>query len=349
MLEGASDIHLEPRDGSMVVRFRVDGYLYTRDLIPAELIPPITSRIKIMSGLDIAKSRVPQDGRVGFMIGNKNIDIRASTMPSMYGENVVLRILDKSRGVPSLSELGFSAEALITFKGVIRATKGLILATGPTGSGKTTTICSTINAIRREDKNVMTVEDPIEYIIEGIVQSQVSLKGGVTFADALRSVLRQDPDIIYIGEIRDSETAEIAVRAALTGHLVLSTLHTRDAIGTIARLRDMGIEAGLISDALTCSFAQRLVRKICVQCKGAGCDFCRNMGYKGRIGMYEVMHVNRDIRRLIANNASEDEIRDAARKLGMKSIYDDGLLKAQEGITTLEEVQKVITVDEIAK
>ncbi|OGP49705.1 MAG: hypothetical protein A2Y79_05305 [Deltaproteobacteria bacterium RBG_13_43_22] len=369
IMEGASDIHLEPKEDAMVVRFRIDGYLYIRDRISADLIPPITSRIKILSGLDISQRRVSQDGRMGLMVGTRNIDIRTSTMPSMFGENVVLRILDKSRGVPSLAELGFSEEDMITFKNVIKATKGIILATGPTGSGKTTTICSTISAVRREDKNIMTIEDPIEYRIEGIVQSQVNLKAGVTFAGALKSILRQDPDIIYVGEIRDLETAQISVRAALTGHLVLSTLHTNDAVGVITRLKDIGIETGLISDVLNCSFAQRLLRQLCPRCKkkyqpdedllqkmsipsdvsiykAVGCDFCAGIGYKGRVGIFEILVVNRDIRVLIEKNASEDEIREALQKQGVKTLYEDGLSKVLKGITTLEELEKVVIEDQ---
>lgn len=348
MLEGASDIHLEPKKDHMLVRFRIDGLLYNRDKLPSRLIAPITSRIKILSGLDISQKRLPQDGRVGIVIRDRSIDIRTSTLPSMYGENVVLRILDKSKGIPTLSELGFSIEDLVRFKKALKSSNGVILATGPTGSGKTTTICAAISSMRTEDKNIMTIENPIEYEIEGVVQSQIDVNAGITFANTFRAILRQDPDIIYVGEIRDLETAEIAVRASLTGHLVLSTLHTNDAVGAITRLRDIGIEAGLISDVLKCSFAQRLIRKICIQCKGTGCNFCSNIGYRGRVGVYEIMHVNRDIRLLIAKNASEDEIRDAARKFGMKSLYEDGLLKVQEGITTLEEVQKVITIDEIS-
>ncbi len=267
ILERASDIHLEPKRDSMVVRFRIDGFLYNRHRLPTRLIAPITSRIKVMSGLDISKRRIPQDGRMGLTIRDKSIDIRTSTFPSMYGENIVLRILDKTRGVPTLSELGFSDEDLNTFKKVIKATKGIILATGPTGSGKTTTIYSFINALNKEDKNIMTIEDPIEYEIEGIVQSNVDPKAGVTFATALRSILRQDPDIVYVGEIRNIETTEIAVRAALTGHLVLSTLHTNDAVGAITRLSDIGVETGLLGSVLNCSFAQRLVRRICPRCK----------------------------------------------------------------------------------
>jgi type II secretory ATPase GspE/PulE/Tfp pilus assembly ATPase PilB-like protein len=348
MLEGASDIHLEPKKDHLLVRLRIDGLLYNRDKLPSKLIAPITSRIKILSGLDISQRKVPQDGRVGIIIRDRLIDIRTSTIPSLYGENVVLRILDKSKGVPTLSGLGFSIEDLNRFKKVLKSSNGIILATGPTGSGKTTTICSAISSMSTEDKNIMTIENPIEYEIEGIVQSQIDINAGVTFANTLRALLRQDPDIIYVGEIRDLETAKIAVQAALTGHLVLSTLHTNDAIATVTRLRDIGIEPGLISDVLKCSFAQRLVRKICTQCKGTGCNFCGDIGFRGRVGIYEILHVNRDIRLLIANNASEDEIRDAARKFGMKSLYEDALLKVEEGITTLEEMQKVITMDEIS-
>lgn len=364
ILEDASDIHLEPKKDSMAVRFRIDGILYKRAQLPVRLIAPVTSRIKIMSGMDISKRRVPQDGRMGLIIRDKSIDIRASTLPTMHGENVVLRILDKSRGVPSLSELGFSEQDLITFNKVIKATRGIILATGPTGSGKTTTIYSAINTLTKEDKNIMTIEDPIEYEIEGTVQSQVNPKTGVTFANSLRSILRQDPDIIYVGEIRDIETAEIAVRAALTGHLVFSTLHTNDAVGTITRLRDIGVDAALIGSALNCSFAQRLVREICPRCikeyqpdksllkkfglpleikyyKGEGCEFCSGIGYRGRIGIFEMLVVTGGIRGLITRGASEDEILKVARAQGMKTLLEDGLLKATKGITTLDEIMRV--------
>ncbi|TSA57015.1 MAG: type II secretion system protein GspE [Planctomycetaceae bacterium] len=369
MLEGASDIHLEPKKASMIVRFRIDGFLYEREPLPFKLIPPITSRIKVMSGLDITKRRVPQDGRMGLIIRDRNIDVRTSTFPSMYGENVVLRLLDKTKGVPTLSELGFSDGDFNVFKKMIRATKGIILATGPTGSGKTTTIYSAVGELNKEDKNVMTIEDPIEYEIEGIVQGQVDHQAGIIFPSALRSILRQDPDIIYVGEIRDFETAEIVVRAALTGHLVLSTLHTNDAIGTIMRLRDIGIESGLMEAVLRCSFAQRLVRKICPRCikeyqpdesllvnlglpsgtrfyKGKGCGFCGGIGYRGRIGLFEILVINKDIRKLIADNASEEQIREAARAQGMQTLFQDGLKKVMEGITTIEEVKRVTEEEE---
>jgi len=365
MLEEASDIHLEPQRDSMAVRFRIDGFLYHRQELPLNMTAPITARIKIMSGLDISKKRIPQDGRMGLIIRDKNIDIRTSTFPSMHGENVVLRILDKSRETPTLSELGFSEEDLIIFRKMIKATKGIILATGPTGSGKTTTIYSAINALSIADKNVMTIEDPIEYEIRGVVQSQVNIQAGITFANALRSILRQDPDIIYVGEIRDRETAEIAVHSALTGHLVLSTLHTNDAVGAIMRLCDIGIEPVLLESVFNCSFAQRLVRKICPKCKkeyqpdesllkrlgfslstkfykGEGCEACGGIGYRGRIGIFEILVVNKDIRTLIVKRASEDKIMEVARSQGMKTLFEDGLLKVMKGITTLEEIMRVI-------
>jgi len=365
MLEGASDIHLTPFKRAMSVRFRIDGFLYNRHQLLGKLIAPITSRIKIMSGLDISKRRIPQDGRIGLTIRNKYIDIRTSTYPSMYGENVVLRLLDKSGGVPPMSELGFSRKDLTIFNKLTSTTKGILLATGPTGSGKTTTLYSTVNGLDRENMNIMTVEDPIEYEIEGVVQGQVDPKAGVNFAEAFRSILRQDPDIIYVGEIRDRETAEIAVRAALTGHLVLSTLHTNNAVGAIARLLDIGIEPRLIEPVLNGVFAQRLVRKICPRCKekylpdksileslelpsdtvlfrGTGCEHCNGIGYKGRIGIFEILVVNKDIRKLIVMKASEDEIMNTAKAQGMKTIFEDGLQKVLEGITTLEEVERVI-------
>jgi len=364
ILEGASDIHLEPKRDFMMVRFRIDGFLYNRHQLPIRLIPPIISRIKIMSGIDISKKRIPQDGRIGLIIRDKGIDIRTSTFPSMYGENIVLRVLDKTKGVPVLSEIGFSNEDLNTFKKMIKATKGIILSTGPTGSGKTTTIYSTINALNTTEKNIMTIEDPIEYEIEGIVQSNVDLKAGVTFTNSLRSILRQDPDIIYVGEIRDLETAEIAVRASLTGHLVLSTLHTNDAVGAITRLSDIGVETGLIGSVLNCAFAQRLVRMVCPRCKkeyhpderllkslglpldtkffkGEGCEFCSGIGYRGRIGIFEIAVINKDISKLITQKASYDEIMEAVRKQGMKTLLEDGLQKVKKGITTLEEVMRV--------
>ncbi|MDY7034478.1 MAG: GspE/PulE family protein [Thermodesulfobacteriota bacterium] len=364
VLEKASDIHFEPKKDSMQVRFRIDGFLYPRQALPAKLIPPIISRIKIMSGLDISKRNIPQDGRIAVNMRDKNVYIRVSTLPSMYGENIVLRILDRDRKITALSDLGFSEEDLHIFSRMIEATRGIILATGPTGSGKTTTILSALTALNREEKNVMTVEDPIEYEIQGVVQSQVNFKQGFTFASALRSILRQDPDIIYVGEIRDKETVEMAVRAALTGHLVLSTLHTNDAVGAITRLRDLGVERGLIGYVLNCSFAQRLVRCNCSRCmieytpdscilqslgifsdgpfyRGKGCEFCKNIGYKGRTGLFEILVIHENIRTLIAKNASEKEISEASRAFGMNTLIEAGREKVIKGITTVEELKRV--------
>ncbi len=364
VLEGASDIHLEPKRDFMAVRFRIDGFLYDRGRIPDELLSSITSRIKIISKLDISKRRIPQDGRISLIMRDRNVDIRVSTFPSLYGENIVLRILGRPRGIPNLSELGLSDEDLDTFNKLSKIPMGIILATGPTGCGKSTTIYSFINTLDKRDKNIVTIEDPIEHEIEGTVQSNVDVKAGFTFANALRAILRQDPDIVYVGEIRDSETAEVAVRAALTGHVVLSTLHTNDAAGAMTRLRDMGINPGLIRYVLQCSFAQRLVRRICPRCKredqpddyllktlglssdttfykGDGCDFCGGTGYRGMIGLFEILVTNKHVGALIANEASELEIKEVGRKQGMKTLLEDGLPKAKKGITTLEEVIRV--------
>ena len=362
--EGASDIHLEPKKESMQVRFRIDGFLYSRHDLPANLAAPVTSRIKVMAGLDISKKRIPQDGRFGLVIKDENIDFRVSTLPAMYGENVVLRILDQAGGRLTIPDLGFSKKDSEIFKRLIHSTKGIVLATGPTGSGKTTTVYSAINTLNTGDTNIMTIEDPIEYEIEGIVQSQVNPKAGVTFANSLGSILRQDPDIIYVGEIRDIETADIAMRAALTGHLVLSTLHTNNAVGAIARLTDIGVAPSLLESVLICSFSQRLVRKICVHCskpykpdknllqrmkispdirfyRGEGCESCNHIGYRGRVGIFEILAVDREVRKLIVQKAPESEIIKAARMFGMKSIFIDGMLKVIKGITTIEEVKRV--------
>ncbi len=365
ILEEASDIHLEPKKDCLLVRFRIDGLLFDRERLPRKLVSPIIARTKIMSALDITKSRISQDGRVGIVIRDRHIDIRTSTFPSMYGENVVLRILDKSKGPPSLEDLGLSKESLVIFRKMIDATKGIILATGPTGSGKTTTLYSCISTLGTSRVNIMSIEDPIEYEIAGVVQSQVNPLSGVTFAAALRSILRQDPDVVYVGEIRDSETAEIAVRAALTGHLVFSTLHTNTAVGAITRLRDLGVARDLLSSVVNCSFAQRLVRKLCPRCvteyqpekglleklnlplstrlrKGKGCDFCGHTGYRGRTGIFEILVIGKDTRALIESGASEAEIMEAARAKGARTLLEDGLHKMMEGITTFEEIKRVI-------
>jgi type IV pilus assembly protein PilB len=347
MLEGASDVHWETKQEHMLVRFRIDGCLYNRGQVPRELAAPIVSRIKILSGLNIAQRRVPQDGRVSIAIRNGRIDIRTSTIPSLYGENVVLRILDKRRGIPELVQLGLSTEDVATLRGVLTLTSGMVLAAGPTGSGKTTTMFAAIAGMNADEQNIMTIEDPIEYEIAGIVQSQVDVKAGATFATTLRAMLRQDPDVIYVGEIRDLETAEIAVRAALTGHLVLSTVHTKDAVGTIRRLRDIGVGPAVIGDVVRCAFSQRLVRRICAECGGAGCNACSDSGYRGRIGLYEIMLVDQDVKRLIAEDAPEETLTSAARKAGMRSLREDGARKVADGITTMEEVQRMLTIDKV--
>ena len=364
VVEGASHIHFQPKKDFMNIRFRIGGSLYDKGRQSNKESSSITSRIKIMSKMDISKKTIPQEGSMSLSLRDKNIDVRSSTFPSLYGENIVLRIFDKTRGVLKLSELSLCDEDLNTFKKVIKTTKGIILATGPAGSGKATTIYSFIDTLNKEAKNIMTIEDPIRHKAEGIVQTNVDSKTGVNFARALRSILPQDPDIIYVGEIRDAETAEAAVHAALAGHLVFSTLHTYDAVGAITRLRDIGIENGLIGSALKCSFAQRLVRKICTKCKneyqpdesflkklglssdtklyqGEGCEFCDGTGYKGRIGIFEVLVLDQDMNRLIAKGASEPEIMDTARASGFKTLFEDGLEKVKKGITTLEELKRV--------
>ena len=318
-----------------------------------------------MARLDLAEKRVPQDGRISAQIRGRDIDVRISTYPSVHGENVVLRILDKKATPLSLSQLGFSRENYVAFKKIIESTSGLVLVTGPTGSGKTTTLYSAINASTKESKNIMTIEDPIEYDLRGAVQSQVNAKIGVDFASSLRAILRQDPDIIYVGEIRDVETARIAVRAALTGHLVYSTIHTNDAVGAVVRLREMGIESEMIGSVLRCVVAQRLVRKICPRCRvesfpskelvddlglrpdgkvydGRGCDSCFGIGYKGRTGIYEMLVVDKEIRKMIIRDASEEEILEAAGLRGTRSMPEEGLQKVQDGTTSLRELQRVL-------
>jgi len=365
ILEEASDIHLEPKQDCLLVRFRIDGLLFDRERLPRKLIAPIISRIKILSLLDISKNKISQDGRVGMVIRDRNIDIRTSTFPSMHGENVVLRLLDKSKGPPSLGDLGLSKDSLVIFRKMISATKGIILATGPTGSGKTTTLYSCMSTLSTSRMNIMAVEDPIEYEMEGVVQSQVNPLSGVTFASALRSILRQDPDVVYVGEIRDSETAEIAVRAALTGHLVFSTLHTNNAVGAITRLRELGVARDLLSSVLNCSFAQRLIRKTCPRCatdyqpekefleklnlplgtrlrKGQGCDFCGNTGYRGRMGIFEILVIGKEMRALIESGASEAEILEVAHAKGARTLLEDGLHRVMKGFTTYEEIKRVI-------
>ncbi|MFH1778441.1 MAG: type II secretion system ATPase GspE [Candidatus Omnitrophota bacterium] len=359
---GASDIHIEPDENVMRTRYRVDGVLHEVTSPPKHLQPAVISRVKILSGMDIAEKRIPQDGRFQLKLENRQIDLRVSTVPTVYGENVVLRLLDLMSILLGLSELGFSSETLKIYEKLIRKSYGIILVTGPTGSGKTTTLYSSISTINSPEKNIITIEDPIEYRLELVRQMQVNPKAGLTFANGLRSMLRQDPDIIMVGEIRDLETAEIAIQAALTGHLVFSTLHTNDAPGAITRLVDMGVEPFLIASSVIGIIAQRLVRKICNDCKepytpaflkdmgiseqakfyrGKGCKKCMDTGYKRRVGIFELMVPNDELRALTVAKASSNEIRKAALKSGMKTMRDDGVEKTKTGITTLEEVLRV--------
>jgi len=368
--EGSSDIHIEPDADVLRIRFRRDGLLREVMTAPRNLQSGVASRIKIMADLDIAEKRVPQDGRIQMKMGDRDIDIRLSTLPTLFGEKIVMRLLDKSRLLFSLSDLGFSNEALQTFEKMIRRPYGLVLVTGPTGSGKTTTIYSALKLLSSVEKNIVTIEDPVEYQIKMINQVPVNAKVGVTFANGLRSILRQDPDIVMVGEIRDRETATIAIQAALTGHLVLSTLHTNDAAGAIARLVDMGVEPFLIASSLIGIAAQRLVRKICNACKktyaatpqllkelglshlidekreikfalGEGCPECRKTGYSGRVAIYELLMADDPIRQLIVNRAPSSEIRKYSASMKFKSLRIEGLFKAVQGITSVEEVFRV--------
>jgi len=339
--QGASDIHIEPEEDTLKIRFRIDGLLHERTGPPKYLQSAVISRIKVMADLDISERRVPQDGRIQMKMEGRDIDIRVSCIPTIYGENVVLRLLDRSQVILELKQLGFSPSILTQYKKLICAPHGIILVCGPTGSGKTTTLYACLNTINSEDKNIITIEDPIEYHLAGIRQMQVNPKIGLVFAEALSSILRQDPDVIMVGEIRNVETAKAAVQAALTGHLVFSTLHTNDAPGAVTRLLDMGVEPFLISSSVIGVLSQRLVRTICAECKGKGCKGCLQTGFRGRIGIYELMIPSEKIRGLITTKASADEIRKAAIEEGMQLLREDGQKKINEGITTKEEVMRV--------
>ncbi len=365
----ASDIHVEPYETALRVRYRVDGVLYTVMNLPMKIKAALTSRLKIMSKLDIAERRLPQDGRIKLKLGKrKEIDFRVSVLPCLFGEKTVLRLLDKSNLQVDLTKLGFDEKALKDFMAALDKPYGMILVTGPTGSGKTTTLYSALNYLNKPGTNIMTAEDPVEYNFLGINQVHVREDIGLTFASALRAFLRQDPDIIMVGEIRDFETAEIGVKAALTGHLVLSTIHTNDAPGTINRLLNMGIEPFLVSSSVILILAQRLARRVCTQCKeeekvprhalvnlgfpedqldglkvykGKGCPACNGTGYKGRIALYEVMTVGDEMKQLILEGASTDDIKKMAVSGGMRTLRMSGLSKAREGITSIEEVLRV--------
>ncbi len=363
--EGASDIHIEPFETRSVVRLRIDGTL--RDLIePARALhAAIVSRVKIMAQLDIAEKRLPQDGRIALRVAGKPIDVRVSTIPTGHGERVVLRLLDKQAGRLDLTRLGMDAATLAHVDALIRAPHGIVLITGPTGSGKTTTLYAALSRLDPKALNIMTVEDPIEYDLDGISQTQVNARIDMSFARALRTILRQDPDVVMIGEIRDLETAQIAVQASLTGHLVFATLHTNDAVSAVTRLVDMGVEPFLLASSMLGVGAQRLVRKLCLECRtphtpdqaelralglpategvlysAHGCPACNRSGYKGRTGIYEMLAVDEDLRRLIHDRASEQSLRDHATRTGMRSLRDDGMRLAAEGVVSLEEVVRV--------
>jgi general secretion pathway protein E len=339
--DGASDIHIEPYERHSAVRFRVDGAL--REVVQPNraLHAALISRLKIMAELDIAEKRLPQDGRISLRIGTRAVDVRVSTLPSAHGERAVLRLLDKSGNKLTLESVGMQGHVLAQFEQLISQPHGIILVTGPTGSGKTTTLYAALGKVDSTQTNIMTVEDPIEYELAGVGQTQVNAKIDLTFAKALRAILRQDPDVIMIGEIRDFETAQIAIQASLTGHLVLATLHTNDATSAITRLTDMGVEPFLLSSSLLGVLAQRLVRKLCTHCQGAGCQHCNQTGYQGRTGVFELLSTDDAIRAMIHNQTSEADIRAAALQAGMILMRDDGERLITQKITTREEVVRV--------
>ncbi|BCX50121.1 type IV fimbrial assembly protein PilB [Haloferula helveola] len=368
-----SDIHIEPLETSVRIRYRIDGRLVEVDNHPKKLLPAIIARLKVMSGsMSIAEKRLPQDGRIQLKAGDKEIDLRVSSVPSNHGESIVMRILDKSALVLGLPELGFFSDDQSEFEELIGLPDGILLVTGPTGSGKTTTLYTCLNVINRPDRKIITVEDPVEYELPGINQVMVKADIGMTFAAALRSMLRQAPNIIMIGEIRDAETANIAINAALTGHLVLSTLHTNDAPSAVARLADIGIKRFLIASAVRAILAQRLVRKLCPVCKApatlndkqlralnldaarlsestimgpTGCEKCRDLGYRGRMGIFELFKIDDEVRHMVNENLTTSQLRRRARELGMRSMREDGIRKVQAGLTSAEEVLHVTMSD----
>jgi type IV pilus assembly protein PilB len=366
--ESASDLHIEPFEKSSRVRYRVDGNLFDALDFPRNLHPAVISRLKIMANMDISEKRRPQDGRILLKFQERKVDLRVSSLPTVFGEKMVMRVLDQASSAVGLERIGLLEEDRGLLDGIISRPYGMMLVTGPTGSGKSTTLYSVLERINEPESNLITVEDPVEYMIPGINQVQINEKAGLTFADALRSILRQDPDKIMVGEIRDTETAQLAVRAALTGHLVLSTLHTNDAPSAVIRLNDMGVAPFLISSSVIGVIAQRLVRKLCPVCKEAfepgpnvcreyripegsriykavGCEQCRWSGYKGRTAVFQMMTINDEIRRLIAEEAQAREIEDAALRNGMRSLRDAGLLKVLEGISSMEEVLQETTIN----
>jgi len=368
----ASDIHVEPTETDLRIRFRVDGVLHEVMHSPRSIQGGVISRLKVMADINIAERRIPQDGRISLSVAGKGVDLRVATLPTVYGEKVVMRILDKAQARLSLPDLGFHPAVLPRFEACFRKPYGTILVTGPTGSGKSTTLYATLNVLNSTDKNVITVEDPVEYRLPGVNQVQVNPKAGLTFASALRSILRSDPDIVLVGEIRDRETATIAIEASLTGHLVLSTLHTNDAASTPMRLVEMGVEPFLVISALDCVVAQRLARKLCERCReeyeptqhdlaeagwpaalletegaptlyrAVGCAACSRTGYRGRLAVHEVMVMSEEIRRMVVERYSSDDIKKTALAQGMLTLREDGLVKVAQGKTTLEELFRVI-------
>ncbi len=368
----ASDIHIEPEAKAVKVRYRVDGVLHEVMTPPKHIQAPMVSRIKIMAAMDIAERRIPQDGKIHLTHDGREFDLRVSTVPTVHGEKTVMRILDKGSVQLGLNKLGFYESNLVLWESIVEKPYGMLLVTGPTGSGKSTTLYSCLNKLNKGDRNLMTVEDPVEYQIQGINQVQTNLKAGLTFASALKAFLRQDPDIIMVGEIRDETTGKIAVEAALTGHLVLSTLHTNDACGAISRLVEMGVEPFLVASALIGVLAQRLARNICPNCKesyrppveairkfgmtvygdsdinffrGRGCDHCKGTGYRGRTGIHEVLQISERVRAMVLMRASTAEIRQAAVEDGMRLMQDDVVQKVLDGVTSMEEAMRVVYVD----
>jgi type IV pilus assembly protein PilB len=367
--EGVSDIHIQQEEDTMLVRYRLDGALYQASALPRSLRTTLVSRIKILAGMNITESRAPQDGRFRVNASGTEFDFRVNTMPTVYGESVVLRVLDKSTSTMKLEQLGFADDTLEIYQSLVEKPNGVILITGPTGSGKTTTLYASLNKINAPDVNIITVEDPVEYRMGYIRQTQINVKAGITFATAIRAILRQDPDIVMIGEMRDQETAEISIQAAMTGHLVFSTLHTNDSPGAVSRLIDMGVEPFLIASSVIGIVAQRLVRGNCIHCtedyvpderllrniglqdkagttfsKGKGCDYCRNTGYKGRVGLYEILVIDDIVRELILNRETPHVIAKKARETqNFKTLVEDGVGKVEKGLTSVEEVLSVAT------
>jgi type IV pilus assembly protein PilB len=373
--DGASDVHIEPQEDCLLVRFRIDGVLQEVQRIPKRLANGVTTRLKVLAKLDIAERRKPQDGRISLTAtaAGRTLDIRVATLPTVEGESVVMRLLDKSKRAPTLEELGLSEEMRKQLREIVKRPTGALLVTGPTGSGKSTTLYAALTEINRPEINIITVEDPVEYRLAGVNQMQINQRAGLTFASALRSILRSDPDVVMVGEIRDGETAKISIEAALTGHLVLSTLHTNDAPSAITRLNEMGVEPFLTGSAVSAVLAQRLARKLCSHCcelyspsveellkarvspdvaasqdgaafyRKVGCPRCNQTGYKGRIGIFQLLTMSEELETLSVTKASRDEVERAAMRTGMRSLWDDGLAKVAAGLTSIEELARVVS------